>query len=137
MNELPSDGALRDRLYTINVPSYSLSDKVQILKNFIFPKFLKNINLKNEDIIITEDICKYIINRLGDESGIRSLEKCVKDMLNKIDFIVKNQENRKEFDFMSFNTDIELHYPLTLNEYHINQFFKENCVNISRNSMYI
>ena len=32
MNEKPQDRALRDRMYTINVPGYSLEDKENLAK---------------------------------------------------------------------------------------------------------
>ena len=46
MNELPKDTALRDRLFVINVPAYSKHDKATILKDYVLPKTLRNINLR-------------------------------------------------------------------------------------------
>ena len=43
MNELPTDSALRDRIYTIEVPGYQLEDKICIVIDYLFPKALKNI----------------------------------------------------------------------------------------------
>ena len=45
MNELPTDSALRDRLFVINVPAYSNKEKVHILRDFVIPKMLKNIGI--------------------------------------------------------------------------------------------
>ena len=57
MNEFPEDSALKDRIYSIEVPGYSTKDKVQIVCKYLFPKYLKNINRKSKDIIIKEKEC--------------------------------------------------------------------------------
>ena len=41
MNQLPTDSALKDRIYSIEVPGYSTKDKVQIVCKYLFPKYLQ------------------------------------------------------------------------------------------------
>ena len=56
----------------------------------------------------------------SEESGIRSIEQNIKDIVNKINFIVINQDSDgnipKEFNFMSFGTKdmSKLSYPVEL-----------------------
>ena len=121
MNELPKDTALRDRLFVINVPAYSKHDKATILKDYVLPKTLRNINLRNNDVYIDDKSSQYIVNCISsEESGIRSIEQNIKDIVNKINFIVINQDNDgnipKEFNFMSFDTKdmSKLSYPVEL-----------------------
>ncbi len=138
MNYLPDDKALQDRLYTIKVPSYKLSEKVEILSKHVFPKFIKNMGLNEGDIIMTDDIAKHFLNKIDKgESGIRNIEKTVKDLLNKIHFVVNNSNDNDIFNFMSFNVNNDLKYPLTLTEDLIDQFCKTVPADISLNSMYI
>ena len=45
MNDYPKDGALRDRLYIIELDGYKRDEKIRILIDFVFIKLLKNIGL--------------------------------------------------------------------------------------------
>ena len=124
MNELPTDSALRDRLFTINIPAYSKSEKTNILKDFVIPKTLSNIGLKKTDIVLSEEVSRYIVTAVSDEdSGVRRLEQISKDLINKVNFIVMNKDSNGKipeiFDFMSFNnkdSDVfdNISYPIEL-----------------------
>jgi len=107
MNELPTDSALRDRLFIINVPAYTKPEKVHILKDFVIPKTLKNIGRKSDEIIMSEDVSRHIVTATSDESsGIRRLEQIAKDLINKLNFVILNQNGDgnlpEAFNFMSF-----------------------------------
>lgn len=119
MNELPVDSALRDRIYTIEVPGYELQDKICIIIDYLFPKALRNINLPENFITLTKNTAKYLI-QLRDsweqDPGVRTIEKDVNNITSKIDFLVKHQDkkgNLKGFN-ISFNTGNVLKYPVTL-----------------------
>lgn len=122
MNELPKDSALRDRLFVINVPSYKCKEKEQILTRFVVPKTLQNINIDKGNIIISEETAQYIIKTISsEESGIRKIEQITKDIVNKIHFIITNQDHNGKlpeiFNFMSFIKDSKiekLSYPVRL-----------------------
>ena len=44
------------------------------------------------DIIITDDIARLIVHKTNErEEGIRSLENIIKDLINKINFLVNHQ----------------------------------------------
>ena len=94
MNELPKDSALKDRLFIINVPSYKHHEKEQILSRFVIPKTLKNINQETGNIIVSKETAHYIIDKISNEdSGIRRIEQVTKDIVNKIHFIITNQDH--------------------------------------------
>lgn len=122
MNEFPEDSALKDRIYSIEIPGYSCKDKVQIVSKYLFPKYLKNINRKSEDIIITEEIAKYLISEytISEDKGVRTVEKLVKDIINKVHFIV----NHPDFN-ISFKVDSKLTYPVNLTKKMIDKFCKK------------
>ena len=137
MNEKPQDRALRDRMYTINVPGYSLEDKEKILQNYTLPKTLKNVGIKEGDIIFTTESCKYFLKKIDKgEPGIRNLEKQLKNLINKINFVNHNK-NITDFEFMSFDTKIDIKYPLTITNDIIDNMCKERHINISKNMMYL
>ena len=66
MNSLPEDSALKDRIYSIKVPGYSVEDKIQIVCKYLFPKYLKNIARKYNDIIVSEKVASYLIKNYTD-----------------------------------------------------------------------
>ena len=138
MNTLPEDRALQDRLYTIEVPAYKTSDKINILIDYVFPKLLTNMKLQKGDIIINKENAKYLIEKIDDNnSGIRTLEKTIKDIINKIHFITQNPEDNDVFQFMSFDVNKKLSYPVELTKNLIDDFCKKIPINISLQAMYI
>ena len=56
------DPVLHDRMTIVNVEDYKIDDKVVIAKKYLIPKILKNIGIKEEDIVIKDSIISYIIN---------------------------------------------------------------------------
>ena len=119
MNELPSDSALRDRIFTIEVPGYQLEDKICIVIDYLFPKALKNINLPENYIILSSSVSEYLIKQTENWkncTGVRAIEQLVTDIVAKIDFLVKHQDNKgklKGFD-ISFDIGKNIQYPVTL-----------------------
>ena len=124
MNELPKDSALRDRIYTIEVPGYKFEDKILIIIDYLFPKALKNINTSIDSVKISKNTAKYLIEKISsnEDKGIRTLEKNVNNIVTKLDFIIKHQDksgNLKGFN-MSFNIGKFIKYPITLTDQIIN-----------------
>jgi ATP-dependent Lon protease len=123
MNFLPDDAALRDRIFIINVPGYNKKEKIRIIIDYVLPRALENIGLNKDDIKLSEDVCEYIIEKIDeDNDGVRVLERFIKDLVNKINFIVVNQNELgkldEDFNFLSFFGDkeskIKFNYPLDL-----------------------
>ena len=126
MNSLPEDAALRDRIFIINVPGYNKKEKIRIIIDYVLPRALVNIGLKKDDVTLDEKICEYIIEQIDeDNDGVRVLERFIKDLVNKINFIVVNKNDignlDKDFDFLSFfgkdkeeDAQIKFEYPMNL-----------------------
>ena len=77
-------GPLRDRLELINVPSYTEFEKLQIAKNFLFPKQLKTNGLTKKDVAINDDAFLLLIRKYTLEAGVRSLERVIASLIRKI-----------------------------------------------------
>jgi ATP-dependent Lon protease len=119
MNELPTDSALRDRIYTVQVPGYSIEDKICIIIDYLFPKSLKNINTSTTSIKVSRKTAEYIIKEKTDwknSIGVRSIEKVVGNIVSKIDFLIKHQDKNGKLKGLdiSFNTINTIKYPVTL-----------------------
>ena len=89
-NDIPE--ALRDRLEIINLPSYTLIEKLNIAKNHLIPKLLKEYDLKN--VTITDEAINKIITNYTKESGARELNRLLSSVLRKI--IVDKLKTKKD-----------------------------------------
>lgn len=108
MNALPLDSALRDRIYSINVPGYKEKEKVRIIVDYLLPKHLLNLKLCREDICLPEESAVYLVRKLTkSESGIRKLEHAMKNLVDKILFLHANQDQLR----VSFSLPLS-YYPI-------------------------
>ncbi|WP_343182443.1 endopeptidase La [Buchnera aphidicola] len=75
---------LLDRMEIIYVSSYTEEEKFNIAKNYLKPKQIKRHSLKNEEINITDNVLKNIINYYTREAGVRNLEKEIAKICRKV-----------------------------------------------------
>ena len=130
MNSLPKDSALKDRVYSIEVPGYSIKEKKKILCDYTLPKMLKNIGLTNNEITINEEISEYFIKKIDKkEPGIRNIENRTKELINKVHFMVNHQSKKgklKGFNCISFKYSSKLKYPLKITKEIIDELLKNS-----------
>ena len=67
--------ALKDRMEMINVSGYLAEEKLQIAKMYLVPKQITEHGLKADELSISDDAIKEIIDKYTHESGVRGLEK--------------------------------------------------------------
>ncbi|UOK41860.1 MULTISPECIES: endopeptidase La [Flavobacterium] len=75
--------ALRDRMEVINMTGYTIEEKIEIAKQHLLPKQLKEHGLTSKDLQIGKKQLEKIVVGYTRESGVRSLEK-------KIASVVRN-----------------------------------------------
>ena len=69
------DRALLDRMEIIEVPSYTLEEKLAIGKKYLLPKQLEAHGLKKSDLKISDKALRAIIEGYTREAGVRELER--------------------------------------------------------------
>ena len=127
MNEIPEDSALQDRLFTIKIDGYTEKDKIQIVIRHLFPKYLKNLCIDQNDILIDEETACHLIRKSSKPNkGIRDIERLVKDVITKLSFIVQHGDMK-----VSFSLAQKLSYPITLTKQIIDGVTKSNEDNTS------
>ena len=90
-----------------------------IIKDYLFPKSLRNINVSPDSITISKKVAEYMIKRKENwekDLGVRSVEKDVNNIVSKIDFLIKHQDKKgklKGFD-LSFDLEKVIRYPVNL-----------------------
>jgi ATP-dependent Lon protease len=103
---------LKDRLDIVEVPSYTKEEIVNIISKHILPQANKDCGLKTNDITISDSAAYSLITSLLSDikkSGMRLVEKSVKDMVLKLSFLNNTNTNVsfKLKDFKGFPYTIE------------------------------
>lgn len=75
---------LLDRMELIDISGYIIEEKIEIAKKHLIPKQLENHGLKKEDIDIPKKTVEKIIENYTRESGVRSLDKRIAEIMRKV-----------------------------------------------------
>jgi ATP-dependent Lon protease len=67
--------ALRDRLEVIELPGYTIDEKIRIAQRYLIPRQTEANGLKTEQIRITKNTISHIITGYTREAGVRNLER--------------------------------------------------------------
>ncbi|NEJ83949.1 endopeptidase La, partial [Rhizobium leguminosarum] len=76
--------ALRDRLEIIEINGYTIEEKLQIAKKYLFPKQRKENGLKATDLSIHDTAIVKIIESYTRESGVRELDRKLASLVRKV-----------------------------------------------------
>ncbi|MEZ4461020.1 MAG: endopeptidase La [bacterium] len=88
---------LLDRMEVIHIPGYTDFEKLQITRNYLIPKQMKNNGIADVDVDFTTSSVHRVINQYTREAGVRSLEREIGSVCRKIARQVV--ENGKEQTF--------------------------------------
>ncbi len=95
--------ALRDRMEVINVTGYTIEEKVEIAKQHLLPKQLKEHGLNADHLKIGKAQLEKIIEGYTRESGVRGLEKQVAKVIR---YAAKSIAMEEEYNVKVTNEDI-------------------------------
>ncbi len=76
--------ALLDRMEIIEIPGYTLEEKIFIAKRHLIPKQIRENGLSEKDISFTDDAIKTIIESYTMEAGVRNLERNIASVCRKV-----------------------------------------------------
>lgn len=74
---------LYDRMEIIELYSYTAEEKFKIAKKHLLPKQLKNFNITNKMLSISDSAMRQIISGYTKEAGVRTLERVITKVLRK------------------------------------------------------
>ena len=74
---------LRDRMEIIELSGYTDVEKLHIAQDHLLGKQLKENGMEMGDVTVTDDAMMCIINDYTREAGVRSLERCISELLRK------------------------------------------------------
>jgi len=92
----PVPPALRDRLEVIEIPSYSVDEKVRIARRHLLPRQLREHALSPRDVRIAPAALRQIVEDYTREAGVRQLDRELAAILRKAARRIAEQSgNRK------------------------------------------
>ncbi len=71
----PIPAPLRDRMEIIEIPGYTMEDKLKIARNFILPEQLEAHGITEDHVDLTDEAIRFIIEAYTREAGVRSLKR--------------------------------------------------------------
>lgn len=87
---------LLDRLEIIELSSYTQIEKLNIVKNHMYPTLLKEHGLTKNNLVIDDETLNYIINSYTKEAGVRNLQRILEKIMRKVAMdIVKTKKRKK------------------------------------------
>lgn len=85
------DKILLDRIHRIKFSHLKLSEKIEIIKNYIIPEINEKLGMK-DIVILNEDIMKFIINYFTYEPGVRKLKQILFEIYSEINLDILNDK---------------------------------------------
>lgn len=79
----PLPPALRDRMEIIELGSYTVEEKLNIVKGFLIPKQMKENVLEKEQLTFEDEALIEVITKYTRESGVRNLERTIASICRK------------------------------------------------------
>lgn len=96
--------ALKDRMEVIKMTGYTIEEKTEIARKHLFPKQLKEHGLKPKDLTIGRKQLEKIVEGYTRESGVRSLEQKIAQVIRNA---AKSVAMEEEYNLKVTDEDIE------------------------------
>ena len=120
---------LKDRMTVIKFDEYKPGDKVIIGQKYMLPKILSNIGFKKRDIIISDQVIKYIISNYAmSEKGVRGLKRCLTEIVMKLN-MMRFLKKKKNIKLPNNLQDIKVELPFTVSIELAEKLLKSNSFN--------
>ena len=131
---------LRDRMYRIQTKAYDVKEKIVIAKKYILPKIREQVNFKEGDIIIPDDVIQYIASNTKltqNEEGVRNLKRCLEIIHTKIN-LFRLVHNTDDNNILGKNILLNVKFPYTVSKNDVDILIKnDEKQNQSLLSMYV
>ncbi len=93
LDEIPLP--LFDRMEIIDVPGYTIYDKLHIARQHLIPKQLQENSITESGLDVSEEVLARLIGEYTMESGVRNLERVIAKLIRKlVRAFLREQETR-------------------------------------------
>ena len=113
---------LRDRMYRIQTKGYDVKQKTIIAKNYLIPKIKEQVKFETDDIVISDDVIKHIIDKYTEsEQGVRNLKRCLEIIHTKLNLyrLMKPDTNLFEKDM-----NLKVEFPIMVSNEMVDKMIK-------------
>ncbi|MDA9654223.1 endopeptidase La [Candidatus Pelagibacter sp.] len=101
LNILPP---LLDRMEVIRLAGYTEDEKINIANKYLLPKQVKDNGVKDNEMTLSKDIIKEIIQSYTKESGVRNLEREISKVARKVvKKVVTGEEKEVKIDLKNLH----------------------------------
>lgn len=125
MNQKPVEKALRDRIYFIELETYSINEQVEIIQNHTLvkccEKFKLNFEISENDTRLFIDLCRSHSDK-DNEASIRPLIFYLEDLCSKILFLVQQPKMKMTFSDLTLASNLQ-NDKIELNKELITRYF--------------
>jgi ATP-dependent Lon protease len=80
----PIPSPLLDRMEILQLSGYTEGEKLQIARNYLVPRQVKENGLRGSEVVFTEDALRAMIRNYTREAGVRSLERQIGAICRKV-----------------------------------------------------
>lgn len=105
---------LLDRLNIIECEKPDMPRKIKIAKEYLLPQALKERNLSSDQVVLNEDVLRYIIEKYTDEPGVRTLKERVQSIIQRVNYfatIKKTDSDNDNSNTTKLHTSTSLKMP--------------------------
>ncbi len=102
---------LLDRMEIIELPGYMEYDKLEIAKQFLLPKQMKETGLRDKNIRISDQAILLIIREYTREAGVRNLERSISTICRKVARKIVSNPNKTFYAITTKNLEDYLGVP--------------------------
>jgi ATP-dependent Lon protease len=88
----PIPAALRDRMEVLELPGYTLQEKREIARKYLYPKQLGEHGLTTDHVSLSDGALDEIIEHYTREAGVRNLEREIANVIRAIAVKVASEE---------------------------------------------
>lgn len=82
-NSLNMSNALKDRMEIIEIPGYSMDDKIKIAREHLIRRAAHDTGWNVDDIVISDDAIRHIIQNYTSEQGVRQVQREITAVLRR------------------------------------------------------
>jgi Lon-like ATP-dependent protease len=105
-DEAAISGPLRDRMEVIRLSGYDIREKVSIAETYLVPKAIESTGLAPNSLTFTREALEFLVTNYCRESGVRSLQKKILSIAEKVAHKSVQEEEKAEEKVSSAPTEV-------------------------------
>lgn len=82
-NSLNMSNALKDRMEIIEIPGYSMDDKIKIAREHLIGRAARDTGWQMDNIVMSDDALRHIIQNYTSEQGVRQAQREITAILRR------------------------------------------------------